>query len=185
MTEIPAKTAPTPEQARETAGCPLSRAARERAQAASGAFPASHRVYIPGSRPDLQVAMREIIQDPTPTTGEPQENPPLRVYDTGGPYTDPDAELNPASGIPPIRAGWVAERGTRPLTQRGYARAGMLTPEMEYVALREGVSRHTSATRSPGAVRSSQPATATLRPSRWRSGGASRSRSMPTSATPL
>ncbi|MFP4648440.1 MAG: phosphomethylpyrimidine synthase ThiC [Halorhodospira sp.] len=129
---------PTPDRTRETDHCPLSQAVRERTQAVSGPFPASHRVYIPGSRDDLQVAAREIVQSPTQTPEGPRENRPLRVYDTGGPYTDPDAELDPARGIQPIRAPWISERGEGAPTQLGYARAGLITPEMEYVALREG-----------------------------------------------
>ena len=129
---------PTPEQARSAPECPLSEAARERVQAASGPFPASRRVHIPGSRPDLRVAAREIDLSPTETAGGPRPNPPLQVYDTGGPYTDPDAALDPARGIARVRAPWIAERAAG-TTQMGCARAGVITPEMEYVALREGL----------------------------------------------
>ncbi|MCG5531831.1 phosphomethylpyrimidine synthase ThiC [Halorhodospira sp. 9621] len=131
---------PTPDQTRDTSNCPLSQAVRERACAAAGPFPASHRVYLQGSREDLRVAMREIVQSPTQTSDGPRENPPLRVYDTGGPYTDAEAKLDPARGIHPVRAPWIAERGTRTPTQLDHARAGVITPEMEYVALREGLS---------------------------------------------
>jgi len=131
---------PTPDPARDTRDCPLSQAARERARAAAGPFPASHRVHVPGSRADLQVAMREIVQSPTKTSEGLRHNAPLRVYDTGGPYTDPDAELDPARGIHPVRAPWIAERGEDAPTQLEHARAGVITPEMEYVALREGLS---------------------------------------------
>ena len=131
---------PTPGQTREAEQCPLSRAVRERAAAVSGPFPASRRVYLEGSRPDIRVPVREIVQSPTPTAEGPRENPPLQVYDTGGPYTDPDAELDPAAGIHPVRAPWIAERGSEGGTQLACARAGTITPEMEFVALREGVS---------------------------------------------
>jgi len=129
------------------------------------AFPASRKVYLQGSRPDLRVPAREIIL--TPTTGRfgSEENPPLRVYDTSGPYTDPAAEIDLHRGLPALRRPWILERGDveegpervddarfpglnrRPLrarpgravTQLHYARQGIITPEMEFVALRERV----------------------------------------------
>ncbi len=132
-------TTPTPAQARNRTDCPLSQAARQRARAASGPFPASRRVYLEGSRPDVRVAVREIEQTPSIRSSEPQPNPAIQVYDTAGPYTDPDAVLDPASGIFRVRAPWIVERGEQPPTQRGFARAGVITPEMEYIALREGL----------------------------------------------
>ncbi|MFP4129230.1 MAG: phosphomethylpyrimidine synthase ThiC [Halorhodospira sp.] len=140
MSQTETPSAPTPEQTRDSTECPLSQAASERARAASGPFPASRRVYIQGSREDLRVAAREIVQAPTQTPDGARENPPLQVYDTGGPYTDPDAELDPGRGIRAVRAPWIAERGPAAPTQLGYARAGIVTPEMEYVGLREGLS---------------------------------------------
>jgi phosphomethylpyrimidine synthase len=132
--------------------------------------PAIRKVYITGSRPDLRVPMREVWL----SGGEP----PVRLYDTGGPYTDPAASVDLKQGLPPLRRPWILERGDveelpepssayarqraedptlggvrfpsrrRPLrakpgrrvTQMHYARRGEVTPEMEFVALREGVS---------------------------------------------
>jgi phosphomethylpyrimidine synthase len=144
------------------------------------ALPASRKVYLTGSRPDVNVPAREITL--TPSTGRfaPQDNPPLRGYDTSGPYTDPSVHTDIQQGLPPLRRAWVLERGDveeypgrriqprddglaagdpranlavfpglsrRPLrakpgnavTQIHYARQGVITPEMEFVALREGV----------------------------------------------
>ena len=53
-------------------------------------FPASRKVYVYGSRPDVRVPMREIAQSATPASTGPEHNPPLTIYDTTGPYTDPD-----------------------------------------------------------------------------------------------
>jgi phosphomethylpyrimidine synthase len=130
----------------------------------------SHKVYVTGSRPDLRVPMRAI-----PLSGG---NPPLRLYDTSGPYTDPAADLDIKRGLPPVRRSWILERADveeltgpsstyrrqrdddpslggvrfatvrRPLraksgrcvTQMHYARRGELTPEMEFIALREGIA---------------------------------------------
>ena len=140
-------------------------------EAAIKPLPNSKKIYVNGSRPDLRVPMREISQ--TPTGDEP--NPPIFVYDTSGPYTDPSVRIDIRAGLPALRAGWIAERGDteeltglssaygrareadaevaglrfdlkrRPLraktgmnvTQMHYARRGIVTPEMEYVALRE------------------------------------------------
>jgi phosphomethylpyrimidine synthase len=99
------------------------------------------KVYVEGSRPDLRVPFAEVR-----LTGD---EPPVRLYDTSGPGSDPGA------GLPPLRGAWIAERGdvapvrgagtplagrdgARP-TQLAYARAGIVTPEMEFVAIREGV----------------------------------------------
>ncbi|MGM0434620.1 MAG: phosphomethylpyrimidine synthase ThiC [Pseudomonadota bacterium] len=140
-------------------------------------LPASRKVYVTGSRPDLNVPMREIQLSPTDTAEGPEANEPLRVYDTSGPYTDPDAAIDLRQGLTPLRAGWIDERGDtqhlpefssettrqrlrdprrdafrfgRPpkprvasaggnVSQMHYARKGMVTPEMEFIALREGV----------------------------------------------
>nr|WP_277872734.1 phosphomethylpyrimidine synthase ThiC [Sphingomonas ginsenosidivorax] len=132
-------------------------------------------VAVPSS-PDVRVAMREIVLDPSCS------EPPLRVYDTSGPYTDPRATIDIDAGLPPIRSGWIAARGDvesyapreirpedngqlgpdrsggvpqfpgahrRPLrakpglnlSQMHYARRGIITPEMEYVATRENLGR--------------------------------------------
>ena len=137
-------------------------------------YPGSRKVYVTGSRPDIRVPMREIVQTPTPGAGT---NPPITVYDASGPYTDPDHALDLARGLPPLRAGWIAERGDTEqldgpgseygrvraadhsldglrfpapppprraraganVTQLHYARRGIITPEMEFVAIRENL----------------------------------------------
>ena len=138
-------------------------------------FPASRKVYVPSDGPvAFAVPMREIALEATPASLGAEENAPVRVYDTSGPYTDPAAVIDLARGLPKTRAQWVAARndvetggissifaqerlndpetaairfpGTRTalkarpgarVTQMHYARRGIITPEMEYVALRE------------------------------------------------
>ncbi|NEV62707.1 phosphomethylpyrimidine synthase ThiC [Thiorhodococcus minor] len=140
-------------------------------------FPSSRKVYVTGSRPDLRVPMREVRLTPTETNARPEENPPVLIYDTSGPYTDPDARIDLLSGLPAVREQWIEERGdtelldgptsafgrqrqhdpalahlrfehlrtprrAKPgcnLTQMHYARKGIITPEMEYVAIRESM----------------------------------------------
>ncbi len=126
-------------------------------------FAGSRRVYVTGSRPDLRVPMREIAQSPTRSADGERPNPPITVYDTAGPWGDPDAPLSPA-GLPPLRAAWIAERAdtvayapadnphaptsvlraadpARPVTQRAWALRGVITPEMEFAAIRENQRR--------------------------------------------
>ena len=114
-------------------------------------FPASRKVYEQGSRPDLRVPFREVRQTPTGGPTGPVDNPPLRIYDTSGPHTDPDVTVSPQHGLAPVRRHWILERGdaapvaggrlrARPgcaPTQLHYARAGIITPEMEFIAIRE------------------------------------------------
>jgi len=138
-------------------------------------IPGSRKIFVQGSRPDVQVAMREIVQSQTPTLFGGEENPPITVYDPSGPYTDPDARIDLRSGLPALRAKWIEERGDTELldqlssefgrgretnarldavrfpartlprvaraganvSQMHYARKGIITPEMEYVAIRE------------------------------------------------
>ena len=133
-------------------------------------MPASRKIHVTGTRPDIRVAMREV----TLSGGEP----PIRLYDTSGPYTDPDAHTDIKMGLTPMRLPWILGRADvdelsgpsslyrrdresdpalggvrfasvrRPLraktgrrvTQMHYARRGEVTPEMEFVALREGVA---------------------------------------------
>lgn len=142
-------------------------------------LPRSRKVYQTGSRPDLRVPFREIEQDHTPATLGGYANPPLTVYDTSGPYTDPSVSINLLKGLPALRETWIAERGdtekldgissqygrarekdtrlntirfdrnrpprrARPgqcVTQMHYARRGVITPEMEFVAIRENLRR--------------------------------------------
>ncbi|MGH2767956.1 MAG: phosphomethylpyrimidine synthase ThiC, partial [Actinomycetota bacterium] len=120
--------------------------------------PASAKVYVQGSRPDLMVPMREVRLQPTGSRFGEEENPPVRLYDTSGPYTDPGASIDLSRGLPPLRRPWILERGDveedgssprrpRPLrgrsgkivTQMHYARRGEITPEVEFVAIREGL----------------------------------------------
>ncbi|NEX18171.1 MAG: phosphomethylpyrimidine synthase ThiC [Halochromatium sp.] len=138
-------------------------------------FPASRKCYVTGSRPDLRVPMREVEQTPTLTSDGREENPPIYVYDTSGPYSDPAARIDLMAGLPEVRSAWIAERGDTELldgptsgfgrrrqqdpalaslrfehirrprrakpgcnvSQMHYARQGLITPEMEYVAIRE------------------------------------------------
>ncbi|MFM1892340.1 MAG: thiamine biosynthesis protein ThiC, partial [Pseudomonadota bacterium] len=138
-------------------------------------FAASRKIYVQGSRPDIRVPMREVTLTPTHTHAGVEENPPLYVYDTSGPYTDPAVKIDLLRGMPEVRSAWIAERGdteqlpgpsseygrarqddpalaklrfahiraprrAKPganVTQMHYARRGIVTPEMEFVALRE------------------------------------------------
>ena len=87
------------------------------------------KAYLTGNRPDIRVPVREVML----TTGDT-----FALYDTSGPHTDPAH----AGGdvLPPLRAPWIAERNRAGgITQRGCARRGEITPEMEFAALREGV----------------------------------------------
>ena len=74
-------------------------------------FPNSSKVFVAGSRPDVRVPMREIAQSDTPASFGVEQNPPIVVYDTSGPYTDPAAHIDIRAGLPPLRAGWIEERG--------------------------------------------------------------------------
>ncbi|REC94239.1 phosphomethylpyrimidine synthase ThiC [Kushneria indalinina] len=142
-------------------------------------LPASRKVFIEGSRPDIRVPMREISLSPTTTRDGIEENPPLLVYDTSGPYTDPGADIDIRRGLADLRRAWIDERGDtewldgptseygkrrsedprlatlrfdlkrtprrakpgRNVTQMHYARQGIITPEMEFIALRENQRR--------------------------------------------
>jgi phosphomethylpyrimidine synthase len=148
-------------------------------EAAIQALPNSRKIYVQGSRPDIRVPMREISQSDTPASFGAEKNPPVYVYDTSGPYTDPSVKIDIRSGLPALRAAWIAERndteelsgptsqyGTERLndpklaelrfnlhrkprraitgknvTQMHYARQGIITPEMEYIAIRENLRR--------------------------------------------
>ncbi len=145
-------------------------------------FPGSKKVYVTGSRPDLKVPMREIGLSPTNTSFGQEENEPVRVYDTSGPYTDPGYNVDLTKGLPSLRRPWIEEREDvesyegreikpqdngyrdeddpranqqvfpglkrKPLrakkgknvTQLHYARKGIITPEMEFIAIREQVT---------------------------------------------
>ncbi|MFZ3322215.1 MAG: phosphomethylpyrimidine synthase ThiC [Usitatibacter sp.] len=148
-------------------------------EAAIQPLPSSRKVYVEGSRADIRVPMREITQTDTPAAFGAEKNPPVWVYDTSGPYTDPSARIDIRSGLAPLRAKWIEERGDTTLldgptsrygqerladpklaelrfelkrtprrakaganvTQMHYARRGIVTPEMEFVAIRENLRR--------------------------------------------
>ncbi len=142
-------------------------------------FPKSEKIYVKGKIHDIEVAMREIeLEDSAPIfsgSGESPKNISITVYDTSGPYTDPDTEIDVRRGLKPLREKWILGRGDveelgdftsqfargtagsskmrglkfentrKPLkakpganvSQMHYARKGMITPEMEYIAIRE------------------------------------------------
>jgi len=148
------------------------------------AFPNSKRIWLTGSRADIRVPMREIQLSPTMIGGSKdhplfEDNEPVPVYDTAGPYGDPDAKIDVHAGLTRLRNDWIIERGdTQPITQLSsvytqqrladegldhlrfdnqshprralsgrcvtqmhYARLGIITPEMEFIALRENMGR--------------------------------------------
>ncbi|MDO6435034.1 phosphomethylpyrimidine synthase ThiC [Flavitalea sp. BT771] len=103
-------------------------------------FPASRKVYVKGELHDIHVAMREITVGNTVDRHSDTEtsNPPVTVYDTSGPYTDPGVAIDLVRGLPRLREEWVKGRRGQPnVTQLHYARKGIITPEMEYIAIRE------------------------------------------------
>ncbi len=138
-------------------------------------FPNSTKVFVQGSRPDIRVPMREIAQAATPASFGEEENPPITVYDTSGPFTDPEKQIDLLKGMPDVRTPWIEDRADTELlagptseygterqndpklahlrfehiraprraiagknvSQMHYARQGIITPEMEYVAIRE------------------------------------------------
>jgi phosphomethylpyrimidine synthase len=143
----------------------------------TGPLAGSRKIYLNGAQAGLRVPLREIALHPS------ANEPPVRVYDTSGPYTDPDARIDILAGLHPLRSAWIRARGdveeydgrrvkaednrgsgsqkavpefparTRPLraraggavTQFEYARRGIVTPEMEFVALRENLGRERTA----------------------------------------
>ena len=143
-----------------------------------GPLPGSRKVYVTGSRPDIRVPFREVSLAPSPAAGGEVPNEPVRLYDTGGPYTDVAATIDVRAGLAARRSAWITgrgdveayggravrpeddgkprggevpdlpanhraplrARGTAAVTQMAYARRGEITPEMEFVALREGVA---------------------------------------------
>jgi phosphomethylpyrimidine synthase len=138
-------------------------------------YPASEKIYVEGSRPDIRVPMRKITLSDTPAHFGAEKNPPLYVYDTSGPYTDPSVTVDLKKGLSSVRANWILERNDteelagptsayghqrlhdpatqhlrfehirKPrraktgmnVTQMHYARRGIITPEMEFIAIRE------------------------------------------------
>ncbi len=146
-------------------------------KAAIEPLPNSKKIYVQGSREDIQVPMREIQLSDTPTEWGGEKNHPVTVYDTSGPYTDPNYAIDIRNGLSPLRAGWIAGRNdTEALTkfssdyanqrladaklddlrfahirlprkaksggnvsQMHYARQGIVTEEMEFIAIRENM----------------------------------------------
>ncbi|MNU28101.1 Phosphomethylpyrimidine synthase [compost metagenome] len=148
-------------------------------EAAIAPLPNSRKIYVEGSRPDIRVPMREISQSDTEASFGGEKNPPIYVYDTSGPYTDPDVQIDIRSGLDTPRLPWIMERADteelpgptsdygiarladpklaelrfnlhrkprraiagKNVTQMHYARQGTITPEMEFVAVRENMRR--------------------------------------------
>ena len=88
----------------------LSRTAKVDA-ASVQAFPNSRKIHVQGSRPDIRVPMREIALGDTPVSFGAEKNPPLTVYDTSGPYTDPAVIIDIRQGLPEVRSAWIEARG--------------------------------------------------------------------------
>src|SRR5436309_4185827 len=80
-------------------------------EAAVKPMPNSRKVYVEGSRRDLLVPMREIVQSDTPASFGAEKNPGIFVYDTSGPYTDPQARIDIRQGLFALRTKWIEERG--------------------------------------------------------------------------
>ncbi len=137
----------------------------------------SRKIYVQGSRADIRVPMREIELEDTAASFGAEKNPPIPVYDTSGPYTDPQVKINLLNGLADVRSGWIDERNDterldgptsvygqqrqgaadlahlrfehiraprrakpgKNVSQMFYARQGIITPEMEYVAIRESM----------------------------------------------
>jgi phosphomethylpyrimidine synthase len=163
--------------------------------AAIAPLPASRKIYVEGSRPDVRVPMREIAQTDTPASFGAEANPPLAVYDTSGPYTDPESRIDIRRGLAALRAQWIDERDDTTLldaptsaygrarladpslaglrfdlqrpprcarqranvTQMHYARRGIVTPEMEFIAIRENQLREETLARMPESLRRQHP----------------------------
>ena len=169
QTNLSQLTNPTTQDTTAVAGC------EQDAKELTRILPASRKVYVQGSRADIQVPFREISLTDTPTALGGEPNPSILVYDTSGVYTDPTVSIDLNKGLPSVRGAWIDERGdtevlnqlssefgrqrlndirtetirfahiTKPrrakagrnVTQMHYARAGIITPEMEYIAIRE------------------------------------------------
>lgn len=107
-------------------------------------YPSSEKVYIPGTiHPDIRVGMRKVSLTPTVTVRNGvrhvEENEPVYIYDTSGPYSDPDVEIDLRQGLPKTRAPWIAGRKEGE-TQMALAKRGIVTQEMEYVSIRENMN---------------------------------------------
>jgi phosphomethylpyrimidine synthase len=168
-------------------------------------LPNSRRIYVAGAQPGVRVPFREISQNPTRNfDGSLEENAPVRVYDTSGPYGDPAIGTDVREGLPELRRQWILSRGdveeyqgrsVQPIddgyltfdaanqarqkekgrledfpalcrtplrakkgscvTQMHYARQGIITPEMEFIAIRENLGRSRGSIPRPSSDRSS------------------------------
>jgi len=105
-------------------------------ETASKTFGGSKKIYLEGSTSNIRVPMREILQTDSLVGEKKQKNKPLFVYDTSGPYTDPEIEIDIEAGIPKSRNKWLLHREENS-TQMSLARKGIITEEMEYIAIRE------------------------------------------------
>ncbi|ASG65948.1 phosphomethylpyrimidine synthase ThiC [Idiomarina piscisalsi] len=112
-------------------------------------FPNSTREFLQGSQPDIHVPFRRIhlsetLHQPTPGV-TPPPNLPVDVYDTSSVYGDPNSVVDVKTGLKPLRSGWISARAKNAdksgVTQLAYARRGIVTPEMEFIALRENMGR--------------------------------------------
>ena len=154
---------------------PLLQQTEQLSESVTRPIPGSRKIFVDGAQPGVRVPMREIALARTPTLFGGEDNPPVTVYDTSGPYTDPDARIDLAAGLAPLRASWIEARGDSEqlpglssefgrarehdpkldavrfpnralprrakaganVTQMHYAKRGIVTPEMEFVAIRE------------------------------------------------
>jgi len=168
----------------ESSTLPLAEArkavAEKHGRVPTGPREGGRKVYVRGALfPDIRVPFREVALHPS------ANEPPVTMYDSSGPYTDPDATIDITKGLPPVKSSWQLDRGDiapvahprevkpednghasgkhlaprfdvsghrvfkgvkgRPVTQLEYARAGIITPEMEYVAIRENLRREQTA----------------------------------------
>jgi phosphomethylpyrimidine synthase len=149
-------------------------------EAAIQPLPNSQKIYVQGSRSDIQVPMRQVFQSDTAASFGSEANPPIFIYDCSGPYTDRNSSIDIREGLPVVRATWIAERsdtvvldgpssdyGRRQeadtsfasmrfpgllrkprrakrgmnVSQMHYAKNGIVTPEMEFIAIRENLRR--------------------------------------------
>ena len=99
-------------------------------------FPGSTKIYVTGSRPDIRVPMRQIRQSETAASFGVEKNPPITVYDTSGPYSDPAADIDLLAGLPDVRKAWIEERfDTEQLDGPGsdYGRERQSNPELAHL----------------------------------------------------
>ena len=112
------------------------------------AYAKREKAYMQGTLfPDVRVGMTKVNLTPTVTRDENgkshvEMNAPVYIYDTSGPFTDPNIEIDLEKGLPRIRQKWIDKRSkaNKGITQMAYAKAGIITPEMEYVAIRENMN---------------------------------------------